>query len=135
MFSCLFQFVAHSSCQQRMVSTWYEGIGVLERASWPKRVLLFMLFFISYPFLVLIYLFAPRAKVSVFYFFYFFFFFSFVMNRVKPSEICMFYTTTFEYSLFQCSSTSYLICLFNLFGFERYHGYWWVFCRRNARLA
>ncbi|XP_063439378.1 short transient receptor potential channel 7-like [Mytilus trossulus] len=56
------KFVAHSSCQQRMVSTWYEGIGVLERASWPKRVLLFMLFFISYPFLVLIYLFAPRAK-------------------------------------------------------------------------
>lgn len=56
------KFVAHSSCQQRLVSTWYEGIGVLERAGWAKRICLFILFFMTYPFLVAIYLIAPRAK-------------------------------------------------------------------------
>lgn len=47
------------------MKSWYYGMGSLERASWPKRILMFILFILSYPFLVLVYLVFPKWKVRV----------------------------------------------------------------------
>ncbi|XP_061163089.1 short transient receptor potential channel 6-like [Saccostrea echinata] len=57
------KFVAHPSCQQKLMKSWYYGMGSLERASWPKRILMFILFMLSYPFLVLVYLLFPKWKM------------------------------------------------------------------------
>uniref|UniRef100_A0A8W8K9B7 Transient receptor ion channel domain-containing protein n=1 Tax=Magallana gigas TaxID=29159 RepID=A0A8W8K9B7_MAGGI len=57
------KFVAHPSCQQKLMKSWYYGMGSLERASWPKRILMFILFILSYPFLVLVYLVFPKWKM------------------------------------------------------------------------
>ncbi|XP_048773231.1 short transient receptor potential channel 7-like isoform X2 [Ostrea edulis] len=57
------KFVAHPSCQQKLMKSWYYGMGSLERASWPKRILMFIIFLLSYPFLVLLYLIVPKWKM------------------------------------------------------------------------
>ncbi|CAL1532323.1 unnamed protein product [Lymnaea stagnalis] len=56
------KFVAHSSCQQRVVRIWYNGMGKLERANWPNRLLMISMFTIAYPFLVLLHIFLPNCK-------------------------------------------------------------------------
>ncbi|GFN92280.1 short transient receptor potential channel 6 [Plakobranchus ocellatus] len=56
------KFVAHASCQQRVVRTWYNGMGKLERASWPMRLSMIALFVMAYPFLVLAHVFFPSSK-------------------------------------------------------------------------
>ncbi|KAK3787112.1 hypothetical protein RRG08_030275 [Elysia crispata] len=56
------KFVAHASCQQRVVRTWYNGMGKLERASWPMRLSMMSLFVMAYPFLVFAHIFFPSSK-------------------------------------------------------------------------
>ncbi|XP_035825162.1 short transient receptor potential channel 3-like [Aplysia californica] len=56
------KFVAHPSCQQRVVRTWYNGMGKLERASWPRRLSMTSLFICAYPFLVFLHVFLPSSK-------------------------------------------------------------------------
>ncbi|RUS88277.1 hypothetical protein EGW08_003979 [Elysia chlorotica] len=56
------KFVAHASCQQRVVRTWYNGMGKLERASWPMRLSMIALFVMAYPFLVFAHIFFPSSK-------------------------------------------------------------------------
>ncbi|PVD35107.1 hypothetical protein C0Q70_06388 [Pomacea canaliculata] len=58
------KFVAHASCQQRVVRTWYSGMGKLQRAGWMKRSAMTSLFHSCYPFLVLLHLVAPGSKSS-----------------------------------------------------------------------
>lgn len=58
------KFVAHASCQQRVVRTWYSGMGKLQRAGWMKRSAMTSLFILCYPFLVLLHLVAPGSKFS-----------------------------------------------------------------------
>ncbi|BFZ13049.1 hypothetical protein BsWGS_16088 [Bradybaena similaris] len=56
------KFVAHPSCQQRVVRTWYNGMGKLERAGWPRRLIMTALFICVYPFLVFLHIFFPQTK-------------------------------------------------------------------------
>ncbi|CAG5116513.1 unnamed protein product, partial [Candidula unifasciata] len=56
------KFVAHPSCQQRVVRTWYNGMGKLERAHWPRRLTMLGMFLCAYPFLVLMHIFCPHCK-------------------------------------------------------------------------
>nr|KAG5713047.1 hypothetical protein BaRGS_021841 [Batillaria attramentaria] len=58
------KFVAHPSCQQRVVRTWYNGMGKLQRAAWPQRFCMAFMFVITYPLLVFLHLIAPGAKPS-----------------------------------------------------------------------
>ncbi|CAG5135895.1 unnamed protein product, partial [Candidula unifasciata] len=56
------KFIAHPSCQQRVVRTWYNGMGKLERAGWPRRLFMTSLFICVYPFLVFLHIFLPSTK-------------------------------------------------------------------------
>ncbi|KAJ8302754.1 hypothetical protein KUTeg_019150 [Tegillarca granosa] len=56
------KFVAHPSCQQRLVNTWYQGMGKIERGNWARRIFMFSIFLFIYPFLVIIHIFAPNSK-------------------------------------------------------------------------
>ncbi|KAH9502966.1 Short transient receptor putative channel 6 [Bulinus truncatus] len=56
------KFIAHSSCQQRVVRIWYNGMGKLERAKWPKRLTMITLFLCAYPFLIFLHLLFPNSK-------------------------------------------------------------------------
>ncbi|XP_076449136.1 short transient receptor potential channel 7-like [Babylonia areolata] len=58
------KFVAHASCQQRVVKTWYNGMGKLQRSPWSRRLCMTSLFILAYPFLVLLHLIAPGTKAS-----------------------------------------------------------------------
>ncbi|KAK7505655.1 hypothetical protein BaRGS_00002926 [Batillaria attramentaria] len=51
-------------CQQRVVRTWYNGMGKLQRAAWPQRFCMAFMFVITYPLLVFLHLIAPGAKPS-----------------------------------------------------------------------
>ncbi|ESO90970.1 hypothetical protein LOTGIDRAFT_122406, partial [Lottia gigantea] len=55
-------FVSHPSCQQRLVTLWYHGMGKWDRMNWPLRILLAVCLFLLYPFLLLIYLISPSSK-------------------------------------------------------------------------
>ncbi|KAI8790076.1 short transient receptor potential channel 6, partial [Biomphalaria glabrata] len=56
------KFIAHPSCQQRVVRIWYNGMGKLERAKWPKRLTMIALFSCAYPFLIFLHVFFPNTK-------------------------------------------------------------------------
>ncbi|KAL8589975.1 hypothetical protein ACOMHN_007001 [Nucella lapillus] len=56
------KFVAHASCQQRVVRTWYSGLGRLQRAGWNRRLAMAFLFILGYPFLVMLHIVAPGTK-------------------------------------------------------------------------
>ncbi|XP_059176496.1 short transient receptor potential channel 6-like [Physella acuta] len=56
------KFIAHPSCQQRIVRAWYTGMGRMERASWTKRIAMIMSFICAYPVLVFLHIFFPRSK-------------------------------------------------------------------------
>ncbi|XP_059176499.1 short transient receptor potential channel 7-like, partial [Physella acuta] len=56
------KFIAHPSCQQRVVRLWYNGMGKLERAGWPKRLTMISLFSCAYPFLVFLHIICPDCK-------------------------------------------------------------------------
>ncbi|KAI8790079.1 short transient receptor potential channel 3 [Biomphalaria glabrata] len=58
------KFIAHPSCQQRLIRSWYHGVGKLERASWPVRLLLLLLFVMTYPVLVLLHVLFPNSKAA-----------------------------------------------------------------------
>ncbi|XP_021357995.1 short transient receptor potential channel 3-like isoform X2 [Mizuhopecten yessoensis] len=56
------KFVSHPSCQQRLVTTWYTGMENMQRSSWARRIMMAVLFFLSYPFLVLAHLVTPGRE-------------------------------------------------------------------------
>ncbi|KAI8790073.1 short transient receptor potential channel 3 [Biomphalaria glabrata] len=58
------KFVAHPSCQQRLVRLWYNGMGKLERATWPKRLTMIALFLCAYPFLIFLHVLCPNTKAA-----------------------------------------------------------------------
>ncbi|XP_076470184.1 short transient receptor potential channel 7-like [Babylonia areolata] len=58
------KFVAHASCQQRVVRTWYNGLGKWQRAGWAWRLFMTVCFVVGYPFLVFMHLIAPGTKIT-----------------------------------------------------------------------
>ncbi|XP_076470578.1 short transient receptor potential channel 7-like isoform X3 [Babylonia areolata] len=60
------KFVAHPSCQQKLVSIWYGDLRTLERSNWFKRAIIVLLITLFYPVLAICYWFAPKTKVGVF---------------------------------------------------------------------
>jgi hypothetical protein len=57
------QFVAHPSCQQKLVSIWYDDLRSLERSNWFQRSMMAVCITLSYPFLAILYWVAPKSKV------------------------------------------------------------------------
>ncbi|XP_076449134.1 short transient receptor potential channel 7-like [Babylonia areolata] len=60
------KFVAHPSCQQKLVSIWYADLRTLERSNWFKRAIIVLLITVFYPVLAICYWFAPKTKVGEF---------------------------------------------------------------------
>ncbi|XP_067652080.1 short transient receptor potential channel 7-like isoform X1 [Haliotis asinina] len=60
------KFVAHPSCQQKLVSIWYSDLRTLERANWFLRGIIVMCITIFYPVLAILYWFAPKTRVGHF---------------------------------------------------------------------
>ncbi|XP_060593338.1 short transient receptor potential channel 7-like isoform X2 [Ruditapes philippinarum] len=60
------KFVAHSSCQQKLVSIWYSDLRALERSNWFFRSMLVFFITFGYPFMCILYLLAPRSKIGHF---------------------------------------------------------------------
>nr|KAG5713048.1 hypothetical protein BaRGS_021842 [Batillaria attramentaria] len=60
------KFVAHPSCQQKLVSIWYGDLRTLERSNWFKRAIIVILVTLFYPVLAICYWFAPKTKVGEF---------------------------------------------------------------------
>ncbi|XP_022343320.2 short transient receptor potential channel 7-like isoform X5 [Crassostrea virginica] len=60
------KFVAHPSCQQKLVSIWYNDLRAMERSNWFFRSLMVFGVTSLYPLLAILYLFAPHSKVGRF---------------------------------------------------------------------
>ncbi|KAL4235161.1 anthranilate synthase component II [Mactra antiquata] len=60
------KFVAHSSCQQKLVSIWYSDLRALERSNWFFRSMLVSLITFAYPFMSILYFFFPRSRIGKF---------------------------------------------------------------------
>ncbi|XP_067652087.1 short transient receptor potential channel 7-like [Haliotis asinina] len=58
------KFVAHSSCQQTLVSIWYSDVRVIERTNWLVRMLFFLCITIFYPALAIILWADPSSRVA-----------------------------------------------------------------------
>ncbi len=61
----MFQFVAHPSCQQKLVSIWYSDLRTLERANWFLRGIIVLCITVFYPVLAILYWFAPKTRVRM----------------------------------------------------------------------
>lgn len=61
----MLQFVAHASCQQKLVSIWYNDLRAMERSNWFFRSLMVFGVTTVYPLLAMLYIFAPHSKVSL----------------------------------------------------------------------
>ncbi|XP_052830145.1 short transient receptor potential channel 7 [Octopus bimaculoides] len=59
-----FLFVAHPSCQQKLVSIWYSNFRTLERSNWITRIMIMTLVTTTYPILAIVYWFAPKSKLQ-----------------------------------------------------------------------
>ncbi|XP_052717525.1 short transient receptor potential channel 7-like isoform X3 [Crassostrea angulata] len=60
------KFVAHASCQQKLVSIWYNDLRAMERSNWFFRSLMVFGVTSVYPLLAILYIFAPHSKVGRF---------------------------------------------------------------------
>ena len=60
-----FQFVAHSSCQQKLTTIWYGEVWFMEGLHRLVRPLFFLGCALVYPLLALSYIFAPTTKVRL----------------------------------------------------------------------
>ncbi|XP_048780168.1 short transient receptor potential channel 7-like isoform X1 [Ostrea edulis] len=60
------KFVAHPSCQQKLVSIWYNDLRSMERSNWFFRSLMVLGVTSMYPLLAILYWFAPHSKVGRF---------------------------------------------------------------------
>ncbi|KAK3600930.1 hypothetical protein CHS0354_004139 [Potamilus streckersoni] len=60
------KFVAHPSCQQKLVSIWYSDLRTLERSNWFVRSLMVMIITFVYPLLAIVYWFAPTTRAGEF---------------------------------------------------------------------
>jgi hypothetical protein len=60
------EFVAHSNCQQKLVETWHMGLRHILKMNGALVTLLFVLFIGLLPFLIIIYILAPRSKMGKF---------------------------------------------------------------------
>ncbi|XP_045191556.2 short transient receptor potential channel 7-like isoform X1 [Mercenaria mercenaria] len=60
------KFVAHSSCQQKLVSIWYSDLRALERSNWFFRSMLVSFITFGYPFMCILYLLAPKSQIGQF---------------------------------------------------------------------
>ncbi|KAH3777181.1 short transient receptor potential channel 7-like [Dreissena polymorpha] len=60
------KFVAHSSCQQKLVSIWYSDFRALERSNWFFRIMIVSLITLAYPVMCFLYIFAPKSKIGSF---------------------------------------------------------------------
>ncbi|KAL5021904.1 hypothetical protein ScPMuIL_001059, partial [Solemya velum] len=60
------KFVAHPSCQQKLVSIWYSDLRTLERANWFFRSLIVFSITILYPLMATMYWFVPKSKLGKF---------------------------------------------------------------------
>eukprot|EP00105_Crassostrea_gigas_P006215 XP_011420072.1 PREDICTED: short transient receptor potential channel 6-like [Crassostrea gigas] len=56
------KFVAHASCQQKLVSIWYNDLRAMERSNWFFRSLMVFGVTSVYPLLAILYIFAPHSK-------------------------------------------------------------------------
>ena len=59
------QFVAHPSCQKKLTSMWYSSCEWLKNRSWTLRMAIIILIALVYPVLAIVYMVAPRSKVSI----------------------------------------------------------------------
>ncbi|XP_052816254.1 short transient receptor potential channel 7-like isoform X3 [Mya arenaria] len=60
------KFVAHPSCQQKLVSIWYAELRALERSNWFFRTIIVSLITLAYPFFCIMYLIAPKSQIGRF---------------------------------------------------------------------
>nr|XP_034338793.1 short transient receptor potential channel 3-like isoform X1 [Crassostrea gigas] len=60
------KFVAHASCQQKLVSIWYNDLRAMERSNWFFRSLIVLGVTSAYPLLAILYIFAPHSKIGRF---------------------------------------------------------------------
>ncbi|XP_069113153.1 short transient receptor potential channel 7-like isoform X2 [Argopecten irradians] len=56
------KFVAHPSCQQKLVSIWYDDLRSLERSNWFFRSMMVISITLCYPVLAILYWFIPKSK-------------------------------------------------------------------------
>lgn len=57
-------FISHSNCQQKLMEKWYENLSAIKNAHLTKRVLFYLAFIISLPFLLLAYYIHPKSRVG-----------------------------------------------------------------------
>ncbi|KAJ8303131.1 hypothetical protein KUTeg_019527 [Tegillarca granosa] len=60
------KFVAHPSCQQKLVSIWYDDLRALERSNWFLRTLMVIGITAVYPLLAVLYMIIPRSRLGKF---------------------------------------------------------------------
>ncbi|ESO82714.1 hypothetical protein LOTGIDRAFT_108754, partial [Lottia gigantea] len=60
------KFVAHPSCQQRLVSIWYGDLRALERSNWFYRSLIVFMITIFYPIFAVMYWIVPTTQAGKF---------------------------------------------------------------------
>ncbi|XP_052674210.1 short transient receptor potential channel 7-like [Crassostrea angulata] len=58
------KFVAHPSCQQKLVSIWYDDFRLIERSHWVVRIFIVMGVSLLFPFMSLFYWLAPSTKAG-----------------------------------------------------------------------
>ncbi|XP_062570970.1 short transient receptor potential channel 7-like [Saccostrea cucullata] len=58
------KFVAHPSCQQKLVSIWYDDFRIIERSHWITRIFIVLGISFTFPFLSLLYWIAPNTKAG-----------------------------------------------------------------------
>lgn len=61
-----FKFVAHPNCQQKLVEIWFTGLRPVSKMNNLIFSLLFICFIFVLPFLIVIYIFAPKTKAGNF---------------------------------------------------------------------
>ncbi|XP_050397743.2 short transient receptor potential channel 7 isoform X2 [Patella vulgata] len=60
------KFVAHPSCQQRLVSIWYGDLRALERSNWFFRSVIVFLITMFYPVMAIVYWVVPTTQAGKF---------------------------------------------------------------------
>ncbi|KAI3381524.1 hypothetical protein SNEBB_008688, partial [Seison nebaliae] len=58
------KFVAHPSCQQKLVEIWYSGIHRISKMNNFMNFLFICLYIFLLPFFCIVYIFAPKSKLS-----------------------------------------------------------------------
>nr|XP_022328099.1 short transient receptor potential channel 3-like [Crassostrea virginica]XP_022328100.1 short transient receptor potential channel 3-like [Crassostrea virginica] len=58
------KFVAHPSCQQKLVSIWYDDFRIIERSHWMVRIFIVLGISMMFPFLSVFYWLAPSTKAG-----------------------------------------------------------------------